>query len=85
MLDLDRLTRRFLMGESKGSASISSYIQNLSEILSSLNGRTQTDRRRLEIAKQHLYEIKRNVRKLEEKVTLLEEHVSLLEEENNKK
>ena len=85
MLDLDGITRRFLLGESKTLVGVASYIQNLSEILSQLQPRSQTDSRRMEIAKENLREIKRHVRKLEEKVTLLEEHINLLEEEKIKK
>ena len=73
MFDLNNLTRKFLMGESKAVAGVASYIKS------------QTDSRRMEMAKQNLREIKRHVRKLEEKITLLEEHINVLEEGNDKK
>ena len=83
MLDFDKITRKFLMGESR-IAGVASYIQNLSEILGQLRPRSRTDERRMEIAKENLREIKRHVRKLEEKVTILEEHIGVLEEEYKK-
>ena len=85
MFDLNNLTRKFLMGESKAVAGVASYIQNLSEILGQMRPKSQTDSRRMEMAKQNLREIKRHVRKLEEKITLLEEHINVLEEGNDKK
>lgn len=84
MLDFDRITRKFLMGEVR-KAGIASYIQNLAEILGQMRPRSQTDSRRMEIARENLREIKRHVRQLEEKVMLLEEHIGLLEEEHTKK
>jgi len=84
MVDFDRLTRRFLVGESK-LVGVVSYIQNLSEILGQMRPRSKTDLRRMEIAKENLREIRRHVRKLEEKVTILEEHIGVLEEEKTKK
>tara|TARA_R110002072_G_scaffold35128_1_gene104258 strand:+ start:73 stop:324 length:252 start_codon:yes stop_codon:yes gene_type:complete len=80
MIDFDKITRKFLIGESR-IAGVASYIQNLSEILTQVRPRSRTDERRMEIAKENLREIKRHVRKLEEKVTLLEEHIGLLEED----
>mgnify|MGYP003153062677 CR=1 FL=1 len=84
MIDLNTLTRKFLMGETK-LAGVASYLQNLAEILGHMRPRSQTDSRRVEMAKENLREIKRHVRKLEEKVTLLEEHIGVLEEEKTRK
>ena len=72
MVDLGTLTRKFLLGEGR-AAGLSSYIQNLSEILGQMRPRSRTDQRRMEIARENLREIKRHVRKLEEKINLLEE------------
>ena len=83
MVDLRRVTREFLLGESFGSPSIKSYIQSLEEILSTIKPNSQKNMRKLEIAKQHLKEIRINVRRLEERVNILEEQVSILEEDNS--
>ena len=65
MSDLGLMTRKFLLGEGRNPPSIRSYIQSLSEILSSFNPKTQTEKRRVEIALEHVREIKRHSRKLE--------------------
>ena len=80
---LNDITRRFLSGESLLEASkpeLSSYIQSLREILSSMKPRTVTETRRLEIAKQHLKEIGRYSQRLTEHVQALEEQIKVLEE-----
>ena len=79
-MDLNRLTRRFLMGEGKSSPSIQSYLQSLKEIIGGIRPRSAVDERRLEMAQNHLREIKRHHRQLEEKISLLEEQVKVLEE-----
>ena len=78
-MDLNKLTRRFILGEGKDK-SIANYIQALRETLGALHPRTQTDFRRLEIAKEHLGEIRKISRRLQERVSLLEEQVKVLEE-----
>jgi chromosome segregation ATPase len=80
MIDLDSMTRRFLLDESKSAPSLRSYVQALGEIINNLNPRSQTESRRIEIAKSHLKEIKRHSRKLEEKLQTLEEKLAILEE-----
>jgi len=74
------MTRRFLMGESKSSPSIHTYLQSLREVLGGIRPRSATDARRIEMAQEHLREVRRHTRKLEEKVSLLEEQVKVLEE-----
>ena len=78
-MDLNRMTRRFILGEGKDK-NITNYIQALRETLSALHPRTQTDYRRLEIAKEHLGEIRKISRRLQERVNLLEEQIKILEE-----
>jgi len=80
MRDWPAMTRRFLLGEGHGRPSLCSYIQSLTEIIKSSNPKTQTERRRREIALEHVREIKRQTRKLEEKVLMLEEKLKVLEE-----
>jgi hypothetical protein len=82
IIDFDRLTKNFLLNEGEAKRpSVYSYIQSLTEIINNLNPRSQTDTRRLQMAKEHLKEIKRHARRLEERVFTLEEHVKILEED----
>ena len=80
MIDFDLMTRKFLLGEGRKSPGMRSYIQSLSEILNTLNPKTQIEKRRIEIALEHVREINRHTRKLEEKVLMLEEKLQVLEE-----
>mgnify|MGYP003649800406 FL=1 len=48
---LNSLTRKFLLGESK-NPSVHSFIQALGETLAKFSPRTQSDHRRVEIAKE---------------------------------
>ncbi len=78
---LNKLTKRFITNEgSLPTPTIFSYIQSLSEGLLNMKPRTQTESRRLSIAKEHLREIRKKARQLQERVQLLEEQVSVLEE-----
>jgi ubiquinone biosynthesis protein UbiJ len=79
--DLNYITRKFLLGESHNPPSMRSYVQSLSEILRNLNPKSQTEKRRVEIALEHVREIKRHTRKLEERVMMLEEKLKVLEED----
>tara|TARA_B100000676_G_scaffold217319_1_gene214055 strand:- start:1891 stop:2136 length:246 start_codon:yes stop_codon:yes gene_type:complete len=75
-MKLNDTIRRFILNEGQNAPSLASYIQSLQEIIFSLSPRTQTERRRVEMAKNHLREVKRHVRKLEEKVQMLEEQIN---------
>ncbi len=79
MTDLRRMTREFLLGESR-APSLGSYLQSISEVLGSITPRSMRDSRRIEIAKENLREVRRHTRRLQERVTLLEEQVQVLEE-----
>ena len=81
MIDWDSMTRKFLIGEGHNPPSVRSYIQSLSEILKAISPKTQTEKRRVEIALEHVREIKRHTRKLEERVLMLEEKLQVLEED----
>jgi len=78
-MDFNKMTRKFLMGESK-APSIQSYLQSLKEVLTSIRPRSGVDERRLEMAQNHIREIRRHSRRLEEQVSLLEEQLKVLEE-----
>jgi len=81
-VDHDSVTRKFILSEGRPDTekSILSYLQALRETLESLNPKSQTDYRRIEIAKEHVREARRQARRLQEKVYLLEEQVKVLEE-----
>ena len=79
-VDLNRLTKRFLLGEAKSRPSVRAYVESVVSILEQFIPRSQRESRQLSVAGQHLNEIKKLNRKLEEKITLLEEQVKLLEE-----
>jgi DNA-binding transcriptional MerR regulator len=86
-MDFDLLTREFLHKLQEGKfneVGVREYIQALGETLNSFSPRTQTEQRRLSVAKQHLKEIKRHTRRLQEKVAVLEEQMAVLEEQKEK-
>lgn len=78
------MTKDFLLGESRVPPNVSSYLQSLREILDNIKPSSQSDRRRLEIAKEHLREVKRHSRRIQEKVNMLEERLNVLEEKVDK-
>lgn len=79
-VNLRDMTKKFLLGESKSTPSLNSYIQSLTEILDSLKPKTKTEGRRIEIAKEQLSQIRKQTRILNERVSLLEERLNILEE-----
>ena len=81
MIDFEFMTRKFLIGEGNNSPSLRSYIQSLNELVVAFKPKTKTEKRRVEIALEHIREIKRHTRKLEEKVLMLEEKLQVLEED----
>mgnify|MGYP005818373429 CR=1 FL=1 len=79
-VDLNTLTRRFLLGESQNKPTVRAYVESVASILNELRPRSQRENRQLEVARQNLREIKSLTRILENKVTRLEEQVKVLEE-----
>ena len=71
-MNLNDMTRRFLMGESK-SPSMGALIANLKEVLSSIRPTSRKDQRRLETAQDNLQDIRRAVRILEAQIAALED------------
>ena len=68
------------LNESLDEKNIFTYIQGLQEIISNLNPRTITEKRRLQIAKTHLREVKRFARRMENDMGVLQEKLNILEE-----
>ena len=79
-LNLNDLTRRFLLDEGNIKPSVRAYVESVIRILDEVRPKSQKENRQMSVAKQHLQEIKRLNRKLEERISLLEEQVKILEE-----
>ena len=78
-MSLDSQWRDFL-NESLDEKNIFTYIQGLQEIISNLKPRTMTEKRRLQLAKNHLREVKRFARKMNNDMDVLQEKLNILEE-----
>lgn len=68
------------LSESLDEKTIFTYIQGLQEIISNLNPRTMTEKRRLSLAKSHLKEVKRYARRMQNEMNVLNEKLNILEE-----
>ena len=74
---------RSFLNESLDEKTIFTYIQGLQEIISNLNPRTMTEKRRVTLATQHLREVKRYARRMQNEMNILEEKLNVLEESKN--
>ena len=79
-IDLNAITRNFLLGESKAQPTQRGYLESVMKILNEIRPKSQKESRQLEVAKKHLHEVKLMNLRLEKKVQTLEEQVKLLEE-----
>ena len=78
---LDRIIKQFIVNEGQiPSPTILTYVQSLAETIDNMRPRSQSESRRLSMAKQQLKEIKKMARKMQEKITVLGERVTVLEE-----
>lgn len=68
------------LNEGLDEKTIFTYIQGLEEVISILNPRTMTEKRRVSLAKQHLREVKRYARRMVNENTVLQEKLNILEE-----
>ena len=76
-----KMTKDFLLHEGQiPEANILTYIQALSEVIANMKPKTQSEGRRLSMAKQQLKEIKKMAKRMREQITVLEERVNVLEE-----
>jgi len=78
-MSLDKAWRDFL-NESVDEKTIFTYIQGLQEIISNLKPRTLTEKRRMQLARQHLREVKKFARKMQNDIGILQEKLNVLEE-----
>ena len=68
------------LNESLDDKNIFTYIQGLQEIISNLKPKTMTEKRRLQLAKNHLREVKRFARRMNNDLSVLQEKLNILEE-----
>ena len=81
-IDLNTITRRFLLNEAVAQPTQRGYVESVIKILNEMRPKSQRESRQLEVSKKHLHEIKLMNLRLEKKVKTLEEQVKLLEEGN---
>jgi RNA-splicing ligase RtcB len=79
-MSLDSEWRNFLLTEELDERSIFTYIQGLQEIISNLKPRTVSEKRRLQLAKQHIREVRKYARRIVNENMDLNEKLQLLEE-----
>ena len=81
MSDLNRITRRFLLGEGSAKAvNPQALLQAINEALSTLRPSSRRDENRIAVAKRHLREVTLSFKRLQEQVNTLEEKLQVLEE-----
>lgn len=80
MIDLRRMTRKFIVNEGKQQVNWQALVQSIEEALSSIRTGSLRDSRRVDLAKHNLKEIKRHLRKANERIETLEEQLRILEE-----
>ncbi len=79
-MSLDSQWRNFLLNEELDERSIFTYIQGLQEIISNFKPRTVSEKRRLQLAKQHIREVRKYARRIMNENMDLHEKLQLLEE-----
>ena len=79
-MSLDNEWRKFLINENLDEKTIFTYIQGLQEIISNLKPRTVSEKRRLQLAKQHIREVRKYARRMLNENLDLHEKLKLLEE-----
>ena len=68
------------LNESLDEKNIFTYIQGLQEIISNLKPKTMTEKRRLQLAKNHLREVRKFARRMDSDIHVLQEKLNILEE-----
>ena len=79
-MSLDSEWRSFLVNESLDEKTIFTYIQGLQEIISNLKPRTVSEKRRIQLAKQHLSEVRKYARRMLNENLDLQDKLKILEE-----
>lgn len=79
-MSLDSEWRNFLVNENLDEKTIFTYIQGLQEIVSNLKPRTVSEKRRIQLARQHLSEVRKYARRMLNENLDLQDKLKLLEE-----
>lgn len=74
MSNAEKMTRDFLLTEGMNSPDANSYLQVISDVLSTLQPRSQRDARRLSMARENLKGLRRHVGRMQEQIKTLEEN-----------
>ena len=81
-VDLRKLTRDFLLNEAKkAKPSVRAYAESVIDALSNIKVASQSDQRKIDMAKEHLKDIKSLTRRLEIKLESLEKQLEELKKE----
>ena len=81
-VDLRRLTREFLLNEGKKEKpSVRAYAENVIDILNKIKVSTKIEKRKIDMAKEHLKDIKSLTRRLEIKIESLEKQLAELKKD----
>lgn len=82
-IDYNKITRDFLLGESK-EPTLMEYLNVISEMIDNFKPSKVSESSRLSVLKENLRKAKKHARLMEERVKVLEEQVKVLEETKNK-
>ena len=77
--------KRNLLNENGSQPSLFSYIQAVEESLRSLQPKTVSDVRRIEIARENLTNVRRHAKRLNDQLIFLQEENKQLQEEKTKR
>lgn len=81
MNDLNRITRRFILGEGNANpVNPHALLQAINEALNTLKPSSRRDENRIAVAKRQLREVTLSFKRLQEQVNTLEEKLQVLEE-----
>lgn len=80
MFDWYKITKKYVLGESKFKPTIESRLQTLYELLTNFKVKTVNEQRRMQLALEQVLEIKKSHRKLLEEHKALQEQIKVLEE-----
>lgn len=81
-IDLNRLTKQFILSEGNG-LDISVWVQSLKDNINMFKPRTVKESKRIELMKHQLAEIRRGASRLRREIITLEEENQILQEKNN--
>jgi hypothetical protein len=82
-MSLNRNWKSFMLNEGLEERNIFTYLEGLQEFVSYMKPRSMKERRRLQLAKEHLREVRRYTRKMQNELQILEERLTILEESHN--